>query len=241
MVGFLSGGSITTGLFNCGISYQALNTVTTGQYNNGMGVNCGAGITTGSYNTFLGDSTGASGNYSYCMALGAGVVCTGNNQIKIGRSFETTYIDGSFVAQNVQASNIQISGNIQISNNIIVGTQYYPMMMNPTNIGAATNWNSTPPAIWYGIQGFSISATTAITLPLSTSANVPNGLRIKFRRVGGTVTQILTVIASTGDQIMGTNAVALTSAGTSVTIVPASTYQAEIYLNKTSKIWYCML
>jgi hypothetical protein len=234
-MGYLSGGSITTGLFNCGLSYQALNTVTTGQYNIGVGVNSGAGIISGSYNTFLGDSTVATGDYSYSTALGAGVSVTGNNQIKIGRSQDTTYVDGSFIVQNVQAGNININGNIQ------VGTKYYPMLMSPGNINAATNWQTTPPAVFYGIQAFSITATTALTLPLSTSADVPDGLRIKFRRIGGTVTQVFNVIASTGDSVVATNSIGITSAGTSATLVPASTYEAEIYLSKTRKIWYCML
>jgi hypothetical protein len=217
------------------MGYGALNTITTGERNNGLGVGVGGNIITGSYNTFLGDSTGAFSDYSYCTALGAGVQCTASNQIKIGTSLETTYIDGSFVVQNVQAGNININGNIQ------VGTKYFPMLMSPGNINAATNWNSTPPAVFYGIQAFSITATTALTLPLSTSADVPDGLRIKFRRIGGTVTQVFNVIASTGDQVVATNAIGLTAAGTSATLVPASTYQAELYLSKNRKIWYCML
>jgi hypothetical protein len=122
--------------------------------------------------------------------------------------------------------------------NWVVGTQYFPMLMNPTNITAATDWNSTLPTAFYGQQGFSITATVNITLPLSTNVNVPDGLRIKFRRVGGTA-QILNATASTGDTIFANNALTATAAGTAVPLVAAAAFWGEIYLNKTTKVWYC--
>jgi hypothetical protein len=126
------------------------------------------------------------------------------------------------------------------ANDWVVGTQYFPMLMAPTNITGATNWNTSLPSAFYGIHGFSITATVSITLPLSTNVNVPDGLRIKFRRVGGTLATSLQCIASTGDTIMAYNASATTAAGTAVIVVLTSTYWGELYLNKTTKVWYCM-
>lgn len=125
--------------------------------------------------------------------------------------------------------------------NWVIGTRYYPMLMNPTNITVSTNWNATLPSAFYGIQGIALTATSTLTLPLSTNINVPDGLRIKFRRVGGTVTLVLSVAASTGDFVVATNSIASTASPTVVGFVGASVYQAEIYLNKTTKTWYCML
>jgi len=122
----------------------------------------------------------------------------------------------------------------------VCGTQYFPMLMNPTNITGAVNWNTSLPTAFHGIQGFSITATVSITLPLSTNVNVPDGLHIKFRRVGGTLATSLQCIASTGDTIMAYNALATTAAGTAVIVVLTSTYWGELYLNKTTKVWYCM-
>jgi hypothetical protein len=124
--------------------------------------------------------------------------------------------------------------------NWVVGTRFFPMLMNPTNITAATNWNTTLPSAFYGIQGFSFSVNTSLTLPLSTNVNVPDGLRIKFRRVGGTTTTSLLVIASTGDTVRAYNSATASAAGTAVTLVTTASYFGEIYLNKTTNSWYCM-
>lgn len=122
--------------------------------------------------------------------------------------------------------------------NWVVGTQYLPMIMNPTNITAAVNWNTTLPATFYGMQGFTQTATYNITLPLLSNPNVPDGLRIMFRRVGGTVTFALNAVASTGNTIMGKNSVTATAAGTAVVIVAASAYSGELYGNKTLGRWF---
>jgi hypothetical protein len=120
----------------------------------------------------------------------------------------------------------------------VVGTRYFPMLMNPTNITASINWNVALPTAFYGQQGFSITATAAITLPQSTNVNIPDGLRIKFRRVGGTA-QILNATASGSDVIMANNALVTTAAGTAVLLVAAAAFWGEIYLNKTTATWYC--
>jgi len=121
----------------------------------------------------------------------------------------------------------------------VVGTQYFPMLMNPTNITGAVNWNTSLPSAFYGQQGFSITATSNLTLPVSTNINVPDGLKIKFRRVGGTLATALQAVCSTGDTIFGNNALVASAAGTAVILVTSSAYWGELYLNKTSKIWYC--
>ena len=122
----------------------------------------------------------------------------------------------------------------------VCGTQYFPMLMAPTNITAATNWNTSLPSAFYGIHGFSITANSTLTLPLSTNINVPDGLRIKFRRVGGTLATTLNCTSSTGDSVMAQSSTSLSAAGTAVVLVNTSVYFGEIYLNKTAKVWYCM-
>jgi hypothetical protein len=120
----------------------------------------------------------------------------------------------------------------------VVGTQYFPMLMSPTNITGATNWNTSLPSAFYGIYGFSITANSTLTLPLSTNINVPDGLRIKFRRVGGTLATTLNALASSGDSVMAQGSTGLST--TAVVLVNTSVFFGEIYLNKTTKVWYCM-
>jgi len=64
-------------------------------------------------------------------------------------------------------------------------------------------------------------------------------LKIKFRRVGGTLATALQAVCSTGDTIFGNNALVASAAGTAVILVTSSAYFGELYLNKTLKIWYC--
>lgn len=122
----------------------------------------------------------------------------------------------------------------------VIGTQYFRMLMGPTNITASINWFTSFPPVFYGVQGFSITATSLITLPQSTNINVPDGLRISFRRTGGTATIVLQFTASAGDTVRAYNSFASTAAGTAATLVPASVYSADLYLNKTAKVWYAM-
>jgi hypothetical protein len=110
--------------------------------------------------------------------------------------------------------------------------------MSPTNITGATNWNTSLPSAFYGIYGFSITANSTLTLPLSTNINVPDGLRIKFRRVGGTLATTLNALASSGDSVMAQGSTGLST--TAVVLVNTSVFFGEIYLNKTTKVWYCM-
>ena len=120
----------------------------------------------------------------------------------------------------------------------VCGTQYFPMLMAPTNITGATNWNTSLPSAFYGIHGFSITATSTLTLPLSTNINVPDGLRIKFRRLGGTLATTLNALAASGDSVMAQGSTGLST--TAVVLVNTGVFFGEIYLNKTAKVWYCM-
>lgn len=124
------------------------------------------------------------------------------------------------------------------ANDWVVGTQYFPMLMAPANITGATNWNTSLPSAFYGIHPFSITANSTLTLPLSTNINVPDGLRIKFRRVGGTLATTLNALASSGDSVMAQGSTGLST--TAVVLVNTGVFFGEIYLNKTTKVWYCM-
>jgi hypothetical protein len=121
-------------------------------------------------------------------------------------------------------------------NQFIIGRQYFPYKINPTIIAATTNWNTSFPAEFYGIQRISITANSTLTLPLSTDSRVPPNMRIKFRRVGGTTTTTFGLIASTGDTILAVNSTTSVSAGTASTILASGVYQVEVILNGTQWI-----
>lgn len=124
-------------------------------------------------------------------------------------------------------------------NTFVIGRQYFPYKINPTNITATTNWNTSFPAAFYGIQFVTLTASSTLTLPLSTDSRVPPNMRIKFRRIGGTTTTSFGLIASTGDTILALNSTTSVAAGTSSVILASGVYQVEVILSGTQ--WVVML
>jgi hypothetical protein len=124
-------------------------------------------------------------------------------------------------------------------NQFVIGRQYFPYKINPTNITATINWNTSFPAAFSGIQLVTITASSTLTLPLSTDSRVPPNMRIKFRRIGGTTTASFGLIASTGDTILALNSTSSIAAGTSSVILASGVFQVEVILNGTQ--WIVML
>lgn len=118
-------------------------------------------------------------------------------------------------------------------NQFIIGRQYFPFKINPTNITVAlTNWNVLFPSAFYGIQLISITTNATLTLPLTTDNRVPPNMRIKFRRVGGTTTTTFGIIASGTDTILPLNSATAVS---STTPLASGVYQFELILN--GSVW----
>jgi hypothetical protein len=97
--GYQSLYSNTTGVENSAIGSRALYSNTSGTDNTAIGYQAGyAGATPntiGSNNVFIGNqATSSANNYSRCIAIGAGAVATGNNQIVLGTSMETIFVAG---------------------------------------------------------------------------------------------------------------------------------------------------
>lgn len=172
---------------------------------------------TGSNNTLIGTETGfsAASSFSNSTALGYGSIITGNNQVVLGRSTETVRIPGNL---NV-LTNATISGDMTMSSNAtITGTLnttgvatfqsegrfvsgarvFSSLICQNYNsvIAAATGLGTGPYYEWY-----SVSATTpfTITLPSITASMI--GMEIKFRRVGGTPSVVVS-FAGNGTQLV---------------------------------------
>lgn len=119
-----------------------------------------------------------------------------------------------------------------------LGRAYFPYDLNPTTITANTDWNASVPVKWYGLNFISITGTTLITLPPSTNALVPQGMRLKFRRTGGTAATLLQITATTPDSTMGLGATTLNAAGTASSLLGTTNTSAEVWLQGTT--WYVM-
>ena len=85
----------TEGSGNTAVGYSGLTSNTTGNYNVSVGHQSLLDNSTGSYNTAIGSSSGGTINTtSSSTAIGAGAKFTGDNQIFLGTSTETIYVQG---------------------------------------------------------------------------------------------------------------------------------------------------
>ncbi len=73
----------------------------TGQSNAFFGYRSGYSNVTGSSNTFVGANTNTGSNYSNSIALGAGAVITGNNQLVIGSSQTSSWVNDIYIGEGV--------------------------------------------------------------------------------------------------------------------------------------------
>lgn len=110
-----------------------------------VGGNAGTSHTAGDLNTFLGYGTSTSvGTVNNSTALGYNARVTGNNQIMIGTSAETTYIPGAFqntssttkalFSADVSANGVIVGrGGGNLVTNTIVGQSALPVNVNGTD------------------------------------------------------------------------------------------------------------
>ena len=113
-----TGQNLTSGIQNLFIGTNSGNQVSTGRNNTFLGASAGRKTTSGSYNTQIGgqsqnfpdenftgsynttiggESYIASDGLSYATAIGAGVIASASNTIKIGRAADTTIFDGGII------------------------------------------------------------------------------------------------------------------------------------------------
>jgi len=127
----------SSGSFNSVIGYNALENNTTGNNNTALGATTGNAITTGSNNTFLGYGTGSTVNsVSNSTAIGYLAQVTGDNQIVIGTSSQSTYVETLYpnylyATNDISVNSLTIGkGGGNIANNSAVG--YFALKNNTT-------------------------------------------------------------------------------------------------------------
>ena len=217
--GTISMENLTGGQFNSAFGVGSLGALQNGTRNTSCGHSTGNYIVNGISNTLMGaESAGTPFELNRCSTLGAysgfsseindstaigyGVICDASNQIRIGRSSETTIFSGQVIMSNaptmsggnISAASIPdtaLSANVPLENatNIFTGlnainNQYVHAGYN--GLISSTGSLTTLSAVIYECYSISTTSNITITLPAVTSANV--GRSIIFRRVGGTVT-----------------------------------------------------
>jgi len=262
--------NLTSGGNNTGISSFTLSQITTGSYNTSTGYFSGRCTGSSSYNSFYGYNSGA-GSYivNYCSSLGAdsgfatnmnyscsigyGVVCTASNQIKIGRSTETTVFDGGVVLNNgltatgtqtitfgtnapvmsgasISAGSIPdsaLSANIPLENasNTFTGLNAINNQYVHKAYGSVVSATTSLTTLSPIIyETYSISATSNFTITLPTVTATNVGQQITFRRVGGTTTTVIS-FAINGVQLVYNTAL---TGGTTSALMASGTYIVKL-------------
>ena len=135
---------------------------------------------------------------------------------------------------------VTIFGNTKLDSatGLQYGTKYKPNSVFQTIGGAATNWNTTPPANFSKYVLFSASGagTVVLTLPLISSDAIYEGFEFIFRRTNtaasASTTSILQVARSGTDTIYGINL--MTTAATVNVLASGAYYGKIVCINKTT-------
>ena len=213
--------SLGTGSYNSCYGTGSFTALSGGSRNTGYGHGTGYFVVSGIRNTFIGSDSGADNfEFNRCSTLGAysgfnaavndstsigyGVKCDASNQIKLGRTTETTLIDGSFTMVNnpivlsgtnalvagstvitsVQLSYIQgltSSAQTQLTNlstsisNILNGTSGFTGTVGFTNATFSGTLNTVSAATFAYISGLTSSAQSQLTSLSTSITNILNG------------------------------------------------------------------
>jgi hypothetical protein len=119
---------ITTSANNTLIGTVAGYSLTTGSSNTICGFSAGTGLLTGNYNTIIGDEAGdnITGSGNICLGVSSTVPnAAGSNQIAIGRTTETMFIQGGFNWRFGGVITNSTNGNLS---GVVMG-QYYTVTM----------------------------------------------------------------------------------------------------------------
>jgi hypothetical protein len=204
-VGFNSAPNITTGKNNNFIGNYAGTNIVIGESNTGIGDNCASGTFDSSNCTFLGaNTTVAVAGQSFTTCVGAGTTCAASNTIQLGSNNEEVVVSGKLVLKSFYVNS---------SFSLTTGTTL--TLSDPL----------------YEIYPLAPTANLVITLPVA--AITYRGVRIYFRRTGGTTT---TTITSATSNLYPSNSLTLTNS-----IMASGVYTAAIYctyVTSTTFAWY---
>lgn len=192
--------------------------------NSSVCVGYGAGRTAtflSSKNTFIGceadvASTANPNEITQSTCIGYGAKCDGSNQLVLGTSTETTIINGKMNINNIYTNGVLLNNGV----------------FNPYGVGPSWSTNQTIPSTNIQAYYFLLPTTNiTITLP-SITTDMIGVVKIMFKRVGGTVTTVISATAGTGQNILGYN---LTTTPQTSTLLPASIYSCTLVCINTTQ------
>jgi len=193
----------------------------TGNTNTAIGYRAGYNFASYTNCTFVGALADASSNtISQSTAIGYNSRITASNQVVLGTTTETTIIP---------------------STKIQYGGSYQPNSVFQTIIATNVNWNTTPPTILphYILFSAAGAATTVLTLPAISNANIFEGIEFIFRRTNttasATTTSLLSATSVGTDVIYPLSSmISITSAAQAIILNNGGFYGKIVCVNKTT-------
>jgi hypothetical protein len=239
--------SLGTGSYNSAYGTGSFTSLSGGTRNTGCGHGTGYFVVSGIRNTFIGSDSGSDNfEFNRCSTLGAfsgfsaavndstsigyGATCNASNQIKLGRTTETTVIDGSFTMVNnpitLSGTNALVAGSTVITStqlgyiqgltssaqtqltnlstsitNILNGTSAFTGTVGLTNATFSGTLNTVPAATFAYISGLTSSAQTQLNTLSTSITNILNGTSAFTGTVGFTNATFSGTLATKGTYI----------------------------------------
>jgi len=251
-IGLNSLGYLESGNENCAISVASLASLVGGSYNTVCGVSAGSNQINTNHNSFFGrqagnnnfifnycsafgSGSGFTANVDYSTAIGYGVTCNASNQIKLGRTSETTVIDGSFNMTNspivLSGANALVAGSTNITSTQLgyLGslTAGIVSLAGAQSISGIKTFNSAPV-----MSGGSISSASIPDSALSSNV----GLLTGTQTFSGTKSFTGGITASGTQTItFGTNAPTMYGNNIAAATIPNSALQSSVILSSGSQ------
>jgi hypothetical protein len=184
-VGYNSLKANTTGGTCVAVGYQSLLRNTTGQSNVGLGSSAGFNITTTSFNTVVGYNSYITGSYTQSTSIGAFSQPSASNQIVLGTSTETLFIQGGLnykVGTSVTSTPTTLSTPLSqfYTINASAATTIYLPVPSSTYTGAVVIFrrlvgSSTTNAVTFSITGTPTNMISYSAVAASTSSTLASG------------------------------------------------------------------
>jgi hypothetical protein len=145
-MGYWAGLGTTNGSFNSSFGSSALVLLTNGTYNSGFGYDAGGGVVGGNHNCAFGDNSLASGDCSYCTAIGSWALNFNSSSYNNALGYQALMKNSIGTPNNAFGYNA-LKSNTTASHNVAFGDQaLYTQSYSNSN----TAWSSNNVAIGDG-------------------------------------------------------------------------------------------
>jgi hypothetical protein len=207
-LGSIAGGNLTSGGSNVCIGFSSLSNATTSNNNVAVGYSAGNSVSetyTHSNCCFIGggsDSDDTAG-HTYSVALGAGSIITGSNQVVLGRSSETVVVPSGLIKTGTTTLTVNQTPQLNTANTFTTTQTYNGINIHNQNLSMAAGFgynlvNRNFMGIYTSIAPASFNGTASIsgTTMTTTASNPQIVIGTAIFGAGVTDGTVVTAVAS---------------------------------------------